>query len=115
MTWEFDDLPVKTALPNANASPRNISLSSIRIPTIVEVDLFNVFASWQQPLLDNAVSPWAIGYVAEIKKGQEGIWEQTRTTTDLFTTFENMQPGNYYVRVRAIFFDNSLSDWTESV
>lgn len=114
MTWEFDELPTRFASPNANVKPVDLTLSSIRVPTVVEVDLFNVFASWKPPIQDSSTSPWTTSYVAEIKKGVDGIWEQSRVTASLFTTFENMHPSVYYVRVRAVFFDNSLSDWTES-
>ena len=119
MTWEFDDLPVRATAPTSGVKPRDLQMSSTLIPatqlTSINADLFDIYVSWQPPLQDNETSPWTVNYTAEIKRREDGDWEQTITVPGLTTVFYNLYVDTYYSRVRANFFNDTFSDWTESV
>ena len=123
MPWEFQPIAPRLGAPLPVSTPTNISTTRRFIPTLrqvaeTSVKLYNLDVKWDAPTItENGVSnpsPWVVGYEAEVKSGENQEWNLRTYVKDTFMTFPNLAFSNYFVRVRAVTFNGSTSNWAES-
>jgi predicted phage tail protein len=106
--WSLAPLPVRRNPPIVVSIPRNITLSYRAI------DLFDLDAIWDFPLLDGERDPYIRGYTVELRKGDDGFWGDTRSESSPSSQFKNLSAGKYYVRVAAVDVNSRSSRWVIS-
>jgi predicted phage tail protein len=106
--WSLEPLPPRRNPPVVVSVPRNITLSYRTI------DLFDLDAIWDFPLLDGERDPYITGYTIELRLGDDGLWGNSRFETTASTQFKNLSAGKYYVRVSAVDLNGRSSRWVVS-
>jgi predicted phage tail protein len=106
--WSLEPLPERRNPPVVVSVPRNITFSYRTI------DLFDLNAVWDFPLLNSKRDPYITGYTIELRLGDDGLWGNTRFTSTASTQFTNISAGKYYVRVAAVDVNNKSSLWVVS-
>ena len=106
--WNLASLPARRNPPTVVSIPNNITLSYRAI------DLFNLTAIWNFPLLNGARDPYITGYTVELRLGDNGLWGNTRSESSQSSQFANISAGKYYVRVAAVDVSGRSSRWVIS-
>jgi predicted phage tail protein len=106
--WSLEPLPPRRNPPVVVSVPRNITLSYRAI------DLFDLNAVWDFPLLGSERDPYITGYTIELRLGDDGLWGNSRFETTASTQFANISAGKYYVRVAAVDLNGRSSRWVVS-
>lgn len=106
--WSLEPLPARRNPPTVVNVPRNVTLSYRTI------DLFDLNAVWDFPLLNEARDPYITGYTIELRLSDNGFWRNTRFETSASTQFANLSAGKYYVRVAAVDINGRSSRWVVS-
>jgi predicted phage tail protein len=106
--WSLEPLPERRNPPVVVSVPRNITFSYRTI------DLFDLNAVWDFPLLNSKRDPYITGYTIELRLGDDGLWGNTRFETSASTQFTNISAGKYYVRVAAVDINGRSSRWVAS-
>jgi predicted phage tail protein len=106
--WSLAPLPVRRNPPTVVSVPRNITLSYRAI------DLFDLDAIWDYPLLGGERDPYIRGYTVELRKGDDGFWGDTRSESSSSSQFKNLSAGKYYVRIAAVDVNGRGSRWVIS-
>ena len=106
--WSLEPLPARRNPPAVVSVPRNITFSYRTI------DLFDLNAVWDFPLLNSERDPYITGYTIELRLGDDGLWGNTRFETTASTQFTNISAGKYYVRVAAVDINGRSSRWVVS-
>jgi len=106
--WSLEPLPARRNPPVVVSAPRNIALSYRTI------DLFDLNAVWDFPLLGSERDPYITGYTIELRLGDDGLWGNTRFETTASTQFANISAGKYYIRVAAVDINGRSSRWVVS-
>jgi predicted phage tail protein len=106
--WSLEPLPARRNPPVVVSVPRNITLSYRTI------DLFDLNAVWDFPLLGSERDPYIVGYTIELRLGDHGLWGNSKFETTASTQFANISAGKYYVRVAAVDVNGRSSRWAVS-
>ena len=106
--WSLAPLPTRQNPPVIVGIPRNITLSYRAI------DLFDLTAIWNFPLLNGARDPYITGYTVEMRLGDNGFWGNTRSESSQSSQFANISAGKYYVRIAAVDVNGRASRWVIS-
>jgi predicted phage tail protein len=106
--WSLVPLPARRNPPAVVSAPRNIVLSYRAI------NLFDLTAIWDFPLLNGARDPYVTGYTVELRLGDNGFWGNTRSEFSQSSQFTNIPAGKYYVRVAAVDVNGRSSRWVIS-
>ena len=106
--------PAGQQFPRVPAKPWNLQISID--PVYVNGSWkFNLRGSWEQPVLEGNSSPFTTSYQVQIKKDELGSWQSLSDTNSTTVTYDRLEKGRYFFRVRARDVLGRYSSWVESV
>lgn len=109
--WGLVPRPTRLETPTVVAVPRNVMASSSYLGTLPTLVI-----NWDAPINpDGSPNSFIAAYQLEYKRGVNGEWQDTKTTSSPGLELDGLVPGfAYVVRVASIGVDGRLSKWIEA-
>jgi predicted phage tail protein len=110
--WQIKPRATRQSIPGVITPPRNVRLGF----TIISESRNTLIINWDNPLNpDGSRDPFISAYYVELKRGLDGDWGETKTTSTPGLEIDNVLPDFTYVaRVASIAIDGKSSNWVES-
>jgi predicted phage tail protein len=110
--WQVQPRPTRQSVPAVISKPRNVAVKFLPITATRNTLLIN----WEYPTNDDGSrDPFISAYYVELKRGLDGDWGETKTTSTPGLELDNVLPDFIYVaRVASIAIDGKSSAWVES-
>lgn len=108
--WSIRETPIRQTVPSTVSPPRSPSLTTTTVngsPALV--------VSWlQATTADGSVDPFVDSYEVEWSR-DDVTWQQTRIVVATTTMYDNISPGVYRARVRAIDISGKYSAYQQTL
>jgi predicted phage tail protein len=110
--WEIQPRQTRQTVPAVINPPRNVALQFVAISSAKN----SLFINWENPAnADGSRDPFISAYYVEYKRGLDGEWGETKTTSTPGLEIDNVLAEFVYVaRVASIAIDGKSSAWVES-
>jgi predicted phage tail protein len=110
--WEIQPRATRQTVPAIINPPRNVALQFLALSTTRN----SLFINWENPIGgDGSRDPFISAYFVEHKRGLDGEWGETKTTSTPGLEIDNVLADFTYVaRVASIAIDGKASAWVES-
>ena len=111
--WKLPPPQIRQTIPTVTNLPRNLTVNFQIIGKGI-LKTFVLTAVWQFPLNGTTKDQFIASYLVEYKIGENGDWQGTTSTNNLFIEYPGLARGAYTVRVAAVDLYGSSSKWVES-
>lgn len=110
--WQITPRAIRQTTPAVINTPRSVALQFV----IASNGGNTLLVNWLPPTnADGSNDPFITGYYVEIKRGIDGEWGDTKTTTTPGLEIDSVVADFVYVaRVASIAIDGKSSNWVES-